>query len=217
MVKINVKTETKRVVVIEANKWDTVKSLKTLMEAKGLACDDNKTLHYGDLELKDNMTLSDCGIKDEAIVSLSIPRSQQKFNSPDVRKQVTKSRSSCTPFLYWKLQEGCNYGGTCQNKDCQAYKQPIMCHRGFGIINPIDDEHLDEVIKCPGCQVNFQVNEIYFFRCQVDVTFKKFGDNILTKLPRKIVQGKEFWQLTENDVQNVDYIVLRFDVLKLHR
>jgi len=119
-------------------------------------------------------------------------------------------------FQHWKIQNGCNYGGTCKNEMCAAFQQPIMYHRGMGLIDPTTDEHLEENIICPACKQTFSIEGFYFFQCQVQVIFKKVGDSNLTKMPVKRIEGKDFWKFDENDQEKEkQFILLKFQVSKL--
>jgi len=178
-------------------------------------------LYFKDEKLEDKEPLSRYKIKNDDIVNLQIPLRGGssvgiKFSGPDVTKEHTK-KTGANSFHFWKVDDGCNYGGTCKNKSCKAFDQPVMHCRGFGSINPIDDEHMDEIVRCPGCEEKFEVDGYYFYKCEVEVVYKKCGEKITTKLPVKTVKGKDFWQLGGDDKNKADYICLRFNVTKLSK
>jgi len=149
-------------------------------------------------------------------VNLQIGSVGVRVTGPDVTKEQTK-KTGTNSFLFWKVNDGCNYSGTCKNKSCKAFDQPVMYCRGFGNINPIDDEYMDEVVQCPGCNEKFEVDGYYFYKCQVEVAHILRGEKEVTKMPAKRVEGKDFWQLGGNGKEKADYIALRFNVTKLSK
>jgi len=214
IVSLRVQTQTGKVFDVDVYETDTVKALKELIGKKEGIPIGYQKLYFNGVKLEDKEPLSRYKIKSDDTLILVIPTRGVRAIAPDVTKQEMK-KTERNSFHFWKVNDGCNYGGICKIESCKAFQQLVMYSRGFGSINPIDDEHMDEIVRCPGCNEKFEVDGYYFYKCQVEVIYKKCGEKEITKMPVKIVKGKEFWQLGGDQYEKVEYISLRFNVIKL--
>jgi len=49
----------------------------------------------------------------------------------------TVNNNKDSPYLHCNISRGLNYVGKCLNRECEAFGQPVIMHRGFGeSINP---------------------------------------------------------------------------------
>lgn len=219
MLSIYVQTSGGKPLEISVGKSETVKALKELINSKEGVPVEYQTLYTeSDTEKKsplhDDATLASLGIKSDQTLVLSTPTRGIVFKAPDVEKQTLK-RTGTNTLHYWTVHEGLNYGGTCMTASCKAHKQKVMHHRGVGEINPNDDEHLDEVVRCPGCKEKFEVEGYFFYKCQVDITYKKSTDKTVTRVPTKRITGNDYWELGGDGAEKVDYVALKFVVTRL--
>ncbi|ETO11412.1 ubiquitin [Reticulomyxa filosa] len=212
---ITIKTPTGKIVEIELDESDTVEKLKQEVEKEQNVKVNKQKLFYGEEELQDSKLVSSYGIKEGSFVRLSVPvRGGVVFSAPDVDKQQTK-KTGKNEFRYWTVSPGLNYGGRCSNEDCKACDERVMASRGFGKFQPNIDEHVEEVIRCPGCKQTFEPSGFYFYRCNVSITFKKEGEKSLTRMPKKKVEGENYWELGGEEHEKAVYNYLEFEVEKL--
>jgi len=191
---------------MQFDKKDTVQSLKDMIQDQIGAPVDSQTLLFGEKILDNDMTLENYGISDDVTLNLKLPN--RGGASPD-------SKTAENELLYWQVSEGLNYGGRCSNKECKAENQRIMMNRGFGEFRPNEDAFVEEVVRCPGCKATFEPKGYYFYRCQVEVTFKKSGDKSPTRLPCKNVDGDDYWKFGEDEEEANSFQSLIFNVKKL--
>ncbi|ETO23877.1 hypothetical protein RFI_13282 [Reticulomyxa filosa] len=214
MLHLIIETETGKKLRVEVSETANVDKLVEV------ACDENgsakeeSVLFFKERELQCGKALSDYGITDGATIILKVATRGRMFKAPDVSKSETK-KTGKNNLLYWYLDKGLNYGGKCRNKECKAHEQNVMFHRGFGKIDPSDDEHIDEIVRCPGCKKVFEVEANFFFQCQVEIVYKKSGDEGVTRLPVKRVVGDDYWKLGEEGGEKSNYTALKLVVSPL--
>jgi len=119
------------------------------------------------------------------------------------------------PYKFYRVGEGLNYAGTCENKECKAYNEPVICHRGFGMeIQPNRDQHILENIRCPGCRKTFSAEKFFFFRCEVKITYKRSDDKKVQYKTKSV--ANEAWELGSDDTsKKTTYVFLEFDFTEL--
>mmetsp|Transcript_9273 Transcript_9273/g.8337 ORF Transcript_9273/g.8337 Transcript_9273/m.8337 type:complete len:145 (+) Transcript_9273:1-435(+) len=103
--------------------------------------------------------------------------------------------------IYFKLEDGLNYGGLCCNRRCKAYAQNIYMQRGFGEIMPFSDI-MEECIVCPGCLKKFELEWFVLLNCDTKIEYQKVESKckILEFNPR----GNEYISLGENEEDDED-------------
>jgi len=209
---IYVRTETGKKFQLDFTKDTTVGKLKSKIRSNKQA-DKNQSLYFGgELLSQNSRTLESYGITNGNTIYLQITTRAIEISAPDVTKQKSV-RLGKNNYLYWKVAPGLNYAGTCHNKTCNAYQQKVMMHRGFDEeIDPDKDEHKKEIIKCPGCKTKFDLQAFYFFECNVEMSYKKQGDQTMTNFNRRV--NGDVWKLGEED-QKVTYWYLEFNVRRL--
>jgi len=214
---LRVKTQSEKLLNFKVFETDTVETLKELIGKKEGLPISYQTLYFNGITLENDKPLIHYGLTNDDTLNLHIPlrgTGGTRISAPDVNKQATK-KTGKNDLFYWNVKCGCNYGGTCKNKTCKAVDQPVMYCRGTGAINPFEDEHMDEIVRCPGCKERFEVDGYYFYKCKVEIKYKKYGDKELTKMPAKRVEGEDYWQLGGDEKEKVDYICMKFIVTKL--
>jgi len=214
---ITIVTQTKKRIPVTIRKEDTVQTLKLwIAKSEGIS-PEGQTLIYDGVELNDNSKnlIQDCEIHEGSTIGLNVStRGGVQFDMPDVTKEKMRGLGS-NPYKFYRVGEGLNYGGTCENKDCKAYNEPIICHRGLGMgIQPNKDQHILEKIRCPGCDKIFTVGKFFFFRCEVKITYKRSEDEKVQYKEKSV--ANEAWELGSDDTtQKAAYVFLEFDVNEL--
>jgi len=212
--KIVVTTQANKKFSLTVKDNDTVEALKLLVEDEEGVPSGNQRLQFKGVDLENQVALSRYGISEGSEISLIVPTRGIVSVAVDVTKQKTE-KTGKNDLLYWSVSPGFNYGGRCLNRECKAFDQPIMFSRGFGIIVPTDDENINEVIKCPGCKCKFDASSYFFYKCQVEMVYKKDKDKDATVLPPKIVEGDDYWKLGGDTEEKSKYLVLKFTVKEL--
>jgi len=210
-----IKKITSKIIKISISENATIKNLKqeickeeeTPIKIQALFLETDK-----DNELENEKTLNACGIRDKTIVLLGeAGRGGGQFEAPDVEKEriikLGKSR-----FKYRRVKPGLNYGGKCENKDCEVYQEKVMVHRGFrSRIDPSRDEHFKNFIKCPCCHQKFNLRGFYFFQCHAVINYKKQGEEEITTIEKDVT---DTWKLGGDDGKKATYLFLEFNVTR---
>jgi len=190
--------------------FDTIETVKKVVEKREGIPVHSQRLFFKEQELENSETLSKY-VFDSIELWL---QTSTDLKVLDVVKPKTQKIGTGN-LLYWNVNPGLNYGGKCCNEKCKANGQKVMFHRGFGIIAPTDDEHIEEIIRCPGCKEKFEITGFFFYRCKVEVIYKKENDKETTRMPPKIVSGDDYWELDEESEEKANYVVLKFTVKEL--
>lgn len=70
------------------------------------------------------------------------------------------------PSSYNVIRAGMSYSGYCRNPNCKdGFQKMVVCNRGHGH-HLINDDILNDVIKCPCCSKKVNLDHISLFRCK---------------------------------------------------
>jgi len=205
---ITVLTETMEEIPVTIRKNDTVRTLKLWIAKNEEVELTTLTLTFKGVQLTDDHKelIKDWGVHEGSVIKMF----QQISGRGDVTKEKLQALGSI-PYKHYKVGEGLNYGGKCENKDCEAYNEPVICQRGLGMgILPFKDQHISEIIRCPGCQKVFTVEKFFFFQCEVKITYK-ISENDKVQRKSKSVDN-EAWEFGSDTGKKATYFFLEFDV-----
>ena len=78
----------------------------------------------------------------------------------------TVNNNKDSPYLHCNISRGLNYVGKCLNRECKAFGQPVIMHRGFDlrVLIPFN-ESVNGSVVCPGCKAKFESDEFTLFIC----------------------------------------------------
>ena len=93
------------------------------------------------------------------------------------------------PSSHNVIRTGMSYSGYCRNPTCkEGFQKMVVCNRGVGH-HLINDDIMNEVIKCPCCSKKITLDHISLFRCKAKMlvhsseeeeqTFHATGDEII--------------------------------------
>jgi hypothetical protein len=90
--------------------------------------------------------------------------------------------------------EGLNVKGKCQNSNCRAYGESVVCQIGFGIFDLVGD--CDQV-RCPMCNKEIDPITCIFAECQYKIEGKKKANGETQSVNKP-------WKSVETDYEYYD-------------
>eukprot|EP01083_Nonionella_stella_P185756 678200_1 len=118
----------------------------------------------------------------KACVDINSQSVQQKKPKRNHKSKTTSQRVRMEPF--YASQPGLNYCGYCLNERCDEYQHRIIKNRGFGRIEPIQDE-ADKFMKCPSCSHVFALKAIRLFCAKASIRYQKMNDKKVNKMQKR--------------------------------
>ena len=112
----------------------------------------NVQLMYAGEMLRDDETVSDCGIEEGVEIRVIDRLYNGGMDTVDISKNITKE---CEPAKSApSYREGCNglcIQSICKNKNCVAYNDTIYVKIGY-VQNLNLNDHLKDRVLCPSCK-----------------------------------------------------------------
>lgn len=180
----------KTITISDISSKETVNDLKKIIQNKEGIPPDQQRLCFLGAQMDDDRMLGNYGILNEMTVHLILRLrggGGGNFADVGVAAMLTGRFSESAPS--WRgVTMGLNAHGICENAQCDAYNEEVICMKGYRTFS------IDEYSHCPECESVVNVITCGFYNCAWKfVGMKKDGT---------IVNNK--WTKTESDYKYFD-------------
>jgi hypothetical protein len=161
---------------ISTTSSETVLNLKKAISHRQTIPDYQFDLQFeGNFLDNNSKKLSDYGIKDGCIISLTLP--SNGVQGPNIKIMKTYSWNPKVPK--WKIAtHGTNNEGKCENQNCSIYGKMVINPIGFKLFDLLKD-----VPHCPICKKSIQIIKLGFAHCLWRYKGWKKGQLEPTRIP----------------------------------
>ncbi|KAG1705044.1 hypothetical protein DVH05_005068 [Phytophthora capsici] len=151
-ISVSIKTLTNTNLVLHCESFDTVGNVKAKIEKELKISQQAQRLIYGGKQLEDHLALSTYGITDMSQIHLV--RMMNGGGASRVFADISDNSLLKETQLYYggvgwqSVQKGLNIEGKCLNPQCSAFRDKVICPKGFHEFNLMRDDDT----KCPMCR-----------------------------------------------------------------
>ena len=174
-----VKTLARKTITLEVSLNDTIATIKNKIEDKEQISPVLQRLTFGGKDLENSCTLFSYNIQKESTIHLLLHLRGGldvfSFNHMENEKKIAFGEGPS-----WRaIIAGLNLCGTCTNKDCVEFGQPVWIPKGIGIFH-IDIESL--MSECPCCyEITSDINNAGFYGCFFSIEGEKENGDLVNR------------------------------------